>query len=32
LGDNMWGFEDLPNGGDLDFNDIVVQAKFSVIG
>ena len=31
LGDNMWGFEDLPNGGDLDFNDIVVQAKFSVI-
>lgn len=26
LGDNTFGFEDLPGGGDQDFNDLVVQA------
>jgi len=31
LGNNTWGFEDLPDGGDRDFNDIVVQAKFQVV-
>jgi len=25
LGDNIFGFEDLPGGGDRDFNDIIVQ-------
>ncbi|MEA5513951.1 Ig-like domain-containing protein [Nodularia sp. UHCC 0506] len=29
LGNNIWGFEDLPLGGDLDYNDIVVQGNFS---
>lgn len=29
LGDNSWGFEDLPQGGDMDFNDIVIQASFN---
>lgn len=29
LGDNIFGFEDLPEGGDGDFNDIVVGAKFA---
>ena len=28
LGDNTWGFEDLPQGGDMDFNDIVIQSSF----
>ncbi|MDX2255585.1 MAG: choice-of-anchor I family protein [Pseudanabaenaceae cyanobacterium bins.39] len=27
LGDNTFGFEDLPGGGDLDYNDIIVQVK-----
>ncbi|MEO0708879.1 MAG: cadherin-like domain-containing protein, partial [Cyanobacteria bacterium J06649_5] len=27
LGDNTFGFEDLANGGDQDFNDIVVKVK-----
>ncbi|NJO19965.1 MAG: DUF4114 domain-containing protein [Spirulinaceae cyanobacterium RM2_2_10] len=27
LGDNIFGFEDLPGGGDLDFNDIIVQVN-----
>ncbi|MBD2520115.1 DVUA0089 family protein [Nostoc sp. FACHB-973] len=31
LGNNTWGFEDLVGGGDKDFNDIVIQAKFQVI-
>lgn len=31
LGDNTWGFEDLAGGGDKDYNDIVIQAKFSVL-
>ncbi|MUG94706.1 DUF4347 domain-containing protein [Scytonema sp. UIC 10036] len=25
LGDNTWGFEDMPDGGDLDFNDMVIR-------
>ncbi len=29
LGDNTFGFEDLLYGGDGDFNDLVVQAKFA---
>lgn len=28
LGDNAIGFEDLANGGDFDYNDIVIQASF----
>jgi uncharacterized repeat protein (TIGR01451 family) len=28
LGDNTFGFEDLPNGGDLDYNDMVFQVTF----
>ncbi|MBD2175752.1 choice-of-anchor I family protein [Pseudanabaena sp. FACHB-1998] len=27
LGDNTFGFEDLPSGGDLDYNDIIVKVK-----
>ncbi len=30
LGDNLFGFEDLPGGGDRDFNDIIVKVDFSV--
>ncbi|MBD2727535.1 beta-propeller fold lactonase family protein [Nostoc sp. FACHB-892] len=30
LGNNTFGFEDLPNGGDKDYNDVIVQVKFSV--
>ncbi|MBW4553207.1 MAG: DUF4114 domain-containing protein [Aphanocapsa sp. GSE-SYN-MK-11-07L] len=30
LGNNTWGFEDLPNLGDADYNDIVFQANMSV--
>ncbi|MCS6814866.1 MAG: alkaline phosphatase D family protein, partial [Cyanobacteria bacterium] len=29
LGDNTFGFEDLPNGGDQDFNDIVLRVNFT---
>jgi RHS repeat-associated protein len=29
LGDNIFGFEDLPGGGDNDFNDLIVQVKFT---
>jgi hypothetical protein len=29
LGDNTFGFEDLPGGGDGDFNDLVLQVKFT---
>jgi hypothetical protein len=25
LGNNIFGFEDLPSGGDRDFNDIIVK-------
>ena len=31
LGNNTWGFEDLAGGGDRDFNDMVIQAKFQVV-
>jgi Domain of unknown function (DUF4114)/RTX calcium-binding nonapeptide repeat (4 copies) len=31
LGNNKWGFEDLPLGGDKDYNDVVMQASFSRI-
>lgn len=29
LGDNTFGFEDLANGGDQDFNDLIVQVKLT---
>lgn len=29
LGNNTFGFEDLPNLGDLDYNDIVIEAAFA---
>lgn len=29
LGDNTFGFEDLPNGGDRDFNDFVFEVEFA---
>lgn len=29
LGNNTLGFEDLPNGGDMDFNDLVVEFDFA---
>ena len=29
LGDNTFGFEDIAGGGDLDYNDIIVNVKFS---
>lgn len=29
LGDNTFGFEDLPGGGDQDFNDVIVQARLT---
>lgn len=29
LGDNTFGFEDLFNGGDKDYNDIIVQVNFT---
>ncbi|BAZ18812.1 hypothetical protein NIES4071_106970 (plasmid) [Calothrix sp. NIES-4071] len=31
LGDNVFGFEDLPFGGDFDYNDIIVQARFTIV-
>ncbi|MBD2295802.1 FG-GAP repeat protein [Anabaena sphaerica FACHB-251] len=31
LGDNTFGFEDISGGGDLDYNDMVVQVKLSAI-
>ncbi len=30
LADNTFGFEDLPNGGDYDYNDLIVKIDFSV--
>ncbi|MEH2377112.1 beta-propeller fold lactonase family protein [Nostoc sp.] len=30
LGNNTFGFEDLKNGGDKDYNDVIVQTKLSV--
>ncbi|HLP87963.1 MAG TPA: phytase [Nostocaceae cyanobacterium] len=29
LGDNIFGFEDLPNGGDADFNDVIVKVNLT---
>ncbi|WP_017655813.1 DUF4114 domain-containing protein [Fortiea contorta] len=29
LGNNTFGFEDLPNGGDQDFNDVIVRVNLS---
>jgi hypothetical protein len=29
LGNNVFGFEDLPGGGDLDYNDIIFQVDFA---
>jgi hypothetical protein len=31
LGDKIFGFEDLFGGGDLDYNDVVVQVNFAEI-
>jgi hypothetical protein len=31
LGNNTFGFEDLPNGGDKDFNDMIVKVNMSII-
>ncbi|MGK7917730.1 MAG: DUF4114 domain-containing protein [Prochloraceae cyanobacterium] len=30
LGTNVFGFEDMPNGGDNDFNDMIVRLDFAV--
>lgn len=30
LGNNIFGFEDLPSGGDKDFNDVIVRANLSI--
>ncbi|MEA5568805.1 choice-of-anchor I domain-containing protein, partial [Anabaena sp. UHCC 0399] len=31
LGDNVFGFEDLPGGGDGDYNDVIVRVGFNTI-
>jgi len=31
FGNNTFGFEDLPNGGDLDYNDIIVKVKLTPV-
>jgi hypothetical protein len=31
LGNNTFGFEDLPSGGDLDYNDIIVKVKLTPV-
>jgi hypothetical protein len=31
LGENTFGFEDLPNGGDLDYNDAIFQVNLGVV-
>ena len=31
LGNNVFGFEDLPNGGDRDFNDMIVKVTLTAI-
>ena len=31
LGNNTFGFEDLANGGDLDYNDIIVKMNFTQV-
>jgi 3-phytase len=30
LGDNTFGFEDLPGGGDADYNDVMIKFNFSI--
>jgi hypothetical protein len=30
IDDNTFGFEDLPNGGDLDYNDMIVKMDFTI--
>ncbi|MBD2666375.1 Calx-beta domain-containing protein [Richelia sinica] len=30
LGNNIFGFEDLPDGGDQDFNDVIVRVNLSI--
>jgi Domain of unknown function (DUF4114)/RTX calcium-binding nonapeptide repeat (4 copies) len=30
LGNNTFGFEDIAGGGDLDYNDIIIQANFKI--
>ncbi len=30
LGNNVFGFEDLPSGGDKDFNDVIVRVNLSI--
>ncbi|BAZ07476.1 esterase-like activity of phytase family protein [Calothrix sp. NIES-3974] len=30
LGDNTWGFEDLPLGGDRDYNDVIMKVNLTV--
>lgn len=32
LGDNVFGFEDLPGGGDADYNDVIVRINLTTIG
>jgi len=29
LGDNLFGFEDLPGGGDFDYNDIILDISLT---
>ncbi|MEB3151257.1 MAG: DUF4114 domain-containing protein, partial [Sphaerospermopsis sp.] len=31
LGNNIFGFEDLPGGGDLDYNDVMIRINFSTV-
>jgi hypothetical protein len=31
LGNNVFGFEDLPRGGDFDYNDMVIKTDLSII-
>ena len=31
LGDNIFGFEDLPMGGDLDYNDMILEIQFPTV-
>ncbi|AFZ58820.1 Calx-beta domain-containing protein [Anabaena cylindrica] len=31
LADNTFGFEDLPNGGDFDYNDLIIKFDFNIV-
>jgi len=31
LGNNVFGFEDLPNGGDKDFNDVILRVNMNIV-